>query len=94
MNAHLQEIRDPQRLRFEADLALRVGALFNRWPALCGFVVRDGLTLTEVTCHPAPYGEQADVLLGEIAGMLLEVVDEQPEAAGLLNSRTFARSVH
>ena len=94
MNAHLQEIRDPQRLRFEADLAARVGTLFRRWPALCGFAVGNGLTLSDVTCHPAPHGEQAETLLGEVAGMLLELVDEQPEAAELLDSRTFARSLH
>ena len=94
MNAHLQEIRDPQRLRFEADLAARVGTLFRRWPALCGFAVGNGLTLSDVTCYPAPYGKQAEELLGEVAGMLLEVIDEQPEAAELLDSRTFARSLH
>lgn len=95
MNTLLQRTRDPQRLRLEADLAARVAALFGRYPALCGFSVQeDELVLSDLTCHPVPDRERAEAVLGEVAQVLLELVDEQPEAAELLRGRTFARTVH
>lgn len=95
MNALLQPIQDPQRLRFEADLAARVETLFGRCPALCGFSVQEGdLALSDLTCHPVPDRERAEAVLGEVSQMLYELVDEQPEAAELLCGRTFARTVH
>jgi len=95
MNTTLQAIQDPQRLRFEADLAARVAALFGRCPALCGFSVQAGEPdLLDLTCYPTPDRERAELILHEVSGMLLELVDEQPQAAELLRGRTFARAFH
>jgi len=95
MNAQLREMQDRQRRRFEEDLNGRVAALFRRCPALCGFTVQDNGPLpADLTCHPAPNEEQAEELLGEVAQMLLDLLDERPEGAELLFSRTFARTVH
>ena len=95
MNTLLHEIRDPRRRRFEADLAARVAALFERCPVLCGFTLHPlGPLPAQVSCHPAQYDEQMKKILGEVSEMLLELVDEQPEAAELLHGRTFARTLH
>jgi hypothetical protein len=68
-------------------------ALFRRCPELQGFAVRPDRPLPwHLACHPSEQGEQA--VLGEIARMLLDVIDERPEAAELLRGRTFARTIH
>jgi hypothetical protein len=95
MNALLHGSQDPQLQRFEADLALRVDALFRRCPALCGFSVQGGEPdLLDLTCYPTPDPAWAEVILGEVSQMLIELADEQPEAAVLLRGRTFARAFH
>jgi hypothetical protein len=82
----------------EADLAVRVAALFQRCPMLCGFSVRDAssedVVLVELSCHPALDREQCLVLSEAISCALLDLVDELPEAAALLPGRTFARALH
>ncbi len=93
MDVLLRAIQDPQRLRFEVDLAARVDALFRRCPTLCGFSMQED-DLLDLTCHPLPDRERAELILGEISQMLVELADEQPEAAELLRGRTFARTVH
>lgn len=81
--------------RFEADLQMRVAALFERCPALHGFSVRLGdPEVLDLTCHPTPDRERAELILGEVSGMILELVEEEPEAAELLRGRTFARVFH
>jgi hypothetical protein len=71
----------------------RLEDLFQRCPQLHGFAVRPDRPLPwHLICHPAEQGEQA--ALGEIAQMLIELIDERPEAAELLRGRTFARTVH
>jgi hypothetical protein len=95
MNALLQGIGDPQRRRFEEDLSARLEVLFRRCPALCGFTVQDEAPMpAHLTCHPAQNTEQAEEMLGEVAQMLLELVEERPEGVLLLHGRTFARTVH
>ena len=95
MDARLQRTQDPQRLRLEADLAARVAALFGRCPTLYGFSVHKGeLALSDLACYPLPDRERAEAVLGEVAQVLMELVEEQPEAAELLHGRTFARTVH
>jgi hypothetical protein len=95
MDTLLHEIRDPRR-RFEADLAARVAALFERCPVLCGFTLHAlRPVLSQVCCHPVQYDdEQREEILGAVSQMLLELVEEQPEAAELLHGRTFARTLH
>jgi hypothetical protein len=80
---------NPQDRRIEE----RMGALFRRWPALCGFTVQQsrGLFIGDVTLvAPAPWG----VLMDEIAAALRELMDECPDADELLRERTFARAIH
>ena len=95
MDALLHEIRDPLRRRFEEDLSARLEVLFRRCPALCGFTVQsDDPMPSLLTCSPAQSEEAAEAMLGEVAQMLLELVDECPEGAELLQGRTFARALH
>ena len=95
MNAQLREIEDRHRRRFEEDLSGRLDALFRRCPALYGFVIQEEAAVpSHVTYHPAQNQEDAEAMLGEVAQMLLELVEERPEGAALLHGRTFARIVH
>jgi hypothetical protein len=96
-------------LRLEADLTARIEALFRRCPALCGFSVQDASMVTreravnhvegdlfvaDLACHPGIDREHFAMVCEEVSHALLELVDEQPEAAGLLAGRTFARTLH
>jgi hypothetical protein len=84
-----------QQTRFEAELAARVTELFRRCPALHGFILDEESPLpAHVICFPAVDDEQVERILGEVSGMLYEVVDEEPELAELLHGRTFARTLH
>jgi len=95
MNALQQQVQDPQRLQFEADLATRVAALFGRCPALAGFTLfGPGAEPLDLTFHPAQQGEHAEEVFEEVEEMLSELAGEQPEAAVLLHGRTFARNLH
>jgi hypothetical protein len=68
--------------------------LFRRHPALCGFSVRDDLSFSNVSCHPALHGMEATELLDEISEALCELLEERPEAAEVLRGRTLARVFH
>ncbi|KPK04281.1 MAG: hypothetical protein AMJ64_14075 [Betaproteobacteria bacterium SG8_39] len=96
-------------VRLESDLAARLDTLFRRCPALHGFSVQpgssvsreravaglqDGLYLADVVSHWPLSDAQAATLVDEISLALLELVDEQPEASALLRGRTFARILH
>jgi hypothetical protein len=95
--------------RLESDLAARLDTLFRRCPALHGFSVQPGssvsrdrvvldlqddLYLADVISHLPLNGEQAATLVDEISQALFELVDERPEATALLRGRTFARILH
>ena len=95
MNALHPSIRDPQRLRLEADLAARVALLFREWPELVGFTVREESPVpASFVCQGALGEAQSDALAGAVTQMMLELVDEEPEAPELLLGRTFARVLH
>jgi len=96
-------------VRLESDLAVRMESLFRRCPALHGFSVQPGeslsrervvlglqddLYLADVVWHQPLNGEQAATLVGEISQALLELVEEQPDAIALLRGRTFASVLH
>lgn len=96
-------------IRLESDLAARLDSLFQRCPALHGFSVqpgssvsrervfldlRDDLYLADVVWHRPLNVEQATTLVEEISQALFELVDERPEATALLRGRTFARTLH
>jgi hypothetical protein len=68
--------------------------LFQRYPALCGFSVREDLSFAHLACHPALEGDEARELIDEISAALRELLDERPEAAELLRGRTLARTFH
>jgi hypothetical protein len=92
-----------------ADLALQIKSLFEVCPNLCGFVVEDlsGLqgdpdpydgenrfVISQISFSmPLSVGESTEVC-SLIAGVVSELVAEQPEAYDLLRGRTFARTLH
>jgi hypothetical protein len=84
-------------------------SLFHRWPALLGFTVQDassvpgerewirlngGLSLADVGLQDWVGHEDRMEILEELAGALLELMEERPEAHELLCGRTFARTLH
>ena len=71
-----------------------MNTLFQRYPTLCGFAVRDDLSFSNVACHPAMLGEDARQLADEISATLVDLLEERPEAAELLRGRTLARTFH
>lgn len=71
-----------------------VSTLFQRYPALCGFSVKQDLSFTNVACHPAIDGDEEQVLCEEISATLHDLLEERPEAAELLRGRTVARTFH
>ncbi len=71
-----------------------VSTLFQRYPALCGFSVKEDLSFWNVACHRALAGDEAEILCEEISAALHELVEERPEAAELLRGRTLARAFH
>lgn len=82
MNVLMQEVNDV------------MSTLFQRYPALCGFSVKEDLSFSNVACHPALVGDEAQILCEEISAALSELVEERPEAAELLRGRTLARIFH
>ena len=109
MNTLQNRVHDVERLELEADLAARIDKLFRRCPALCGFSVQDAASVTreravnhvegdlfvaDLACHPAVDGKQFAMISEEIAHVLLELMDEQPDAVQLLPGRTFVRTLH
>lgn len=82
MNVLIEEVND------------MMSTLFQRYPALCGFSVKEDLSFSNVACHPALVGDEAQILCEEISAALSELVEERPEAAELLRGRTLARIFH
>ena len=71
-----------------------VNMLFQRYPTLCGFAVKDDMSFSNVACHPALASEEAEMLCEEISATLHELMEEAPEAAEMLRGRTVARIFH
>jgi hypothetical protein len=72
-----------------------VNEIFAAWPELYGFSVgqlEGELCLADVAMDP--WGARAEELPGQIAAALLELIEEEPQAAELLRGRTFARTLH
>jgi hypothetical protein len=81
----------------ENQVAAAVDALFRRLPSLVGFAVQQAhsspdLVVTHVEADSWP--ALARELPGEIAGVLFDLIEEEPAARELLRGRTFARSFH
>ena len=109
MNALYDRTQNLQRQSVAADLAARVAAIFEQYPMLCGFSVQERSTVTKDRVMVQLQGELcvADVSVGtlpafrvtqevcnEIAYMLLELMDEEPDVFDLLCGRSFARTFH
>ena len=92
-----------------ADLAARVAVIFVQYPMLCGFSVQDrstltkdrarvqlqgGLCLADVAVNTPPGFRVTQAFCNQIAYLLLDLMDEQPEMLDLLPGRTFARTLH
>ena len=110
LEAQLQEpLGEGDAARLEADLGVRLDALFSRCPQLCGFSVGersvpavDGETGTRdlelfiegIDVYPALGTEQVETHIARISVALADFLDDSPEAADLLAGRTFARITH
>ncbi|HZQ72171.1 MAG TPA: hypothetical protein VFB08_04580 [Burkholderiales bacterium] len=95
MNALHPYVRDPRRRRLEADLAERIAHLFREWPELSGFTVQEESPLPgSLVYGRVPDVARAEALLAAVTQMLLDLVDEEPEAPELVLGRTFARTLH
>src|SRR5258705_6097007 len=92
-----------------AGVAARVAVIFEQYSTLCGFAVQElsmltkdramvhlhaGLCLADVTVSNSCGLCVTQELWDPIAYLLLEPMEEQPEAIGLLRIRTLARTLH
>ena len=71
-----------------------VTGIFAACPELFGFSIGEfegELCLAGV--ETAPYAAEEDIMR-EVAGALVELLDDEPGAADLLRGRTFARTLH
>ena len=96
--------------RLEADVVVKIKALFARCPALCGFAVQDraglpkdvdqnsipdaDLFVTEIGIFPKLDHDQYGEIYDEITLAISDLVHEQPQAYDYLRGRTFARTLH
>ena len=89
-----------------ADVSAQIDALFDRCPELCGFSVQkkvlaegsptgeEELFVTAISICPRLSKEQYTEIFEQISSTLTELMGERPEAAALLQGRTFARTLH
>ena len=97
-----------QRESVATELAARVAAIFERYPMLCGFSVQERATvgkdrgvvqlegelcLADVSVITPPAFRVTQEFCNQIAGVLLELMEEEPDVSDLLSGRTFARTV-
>ena len=109
MKALHDRMQNLQGQSVAAALAARVAAIFEQYPMLSGFSVQErstlttdramvqlqgGLCLADVAVITPPGFRVTQELCSQIAQMLLELMDEQPEVFNLLPGRTFARTLH
>jgi hypothetical protein len=78
----------------EAHVQALMQNIFRRWPTLVGFCVQDSGDLVIGELEMQPWNAQAQELVGEVAGALLDLVGDEPDALELLRGRTFARTLH
>jgi hypothetical protein len=92
----------------EASLRAGVETIFERCAALSGFSIDERLVsedrnrgvrecelyVSAVAAYPELGSAQAEGFIGEISGVLAELLDQRPQAADLLAGRTFARAWH
>ena len=93
----------------EADLGVRLKALFGRGPELYGFIVAERLVegtkeeagarelelyIASIDAFPMLGAGQSEKLVAQISTALADLLEDSPEAADLLAGRTFARAFH
>ena len=92
----------------EDDLVNRVGAIFERCPALQGFSIQDaaglpkhlqsaaleGLVVTDIGIYPELEPALTERVYDEIAVGLLDFICARPDARSVLSGRTFVRHLH
>jgi hypothetical protein len=101
LNADLEPI--------EEDLAVRIVAIFERCPQLCGFTVQDSsalpeelrsvalereLVVSDIGVYPFLNADQCEQIYNEIAVALLDFIFERPAGKDMLRGRTFVRNLH
>ena len=109
MKALHDRTQDPPEQSVVADVAAGIAGIFEQYPMLCGFSVQecstltgdhaivplqDGLCLTDVTVSTWPGFRVTQKFYEQIAYLLLELMDAEPEASELLPGCTFARTLH
>lgn len=108
MKALDDRIQNLQHQSVAADLGARVAAIFERYPMLCGFSVQERSTVTDrakvhlrgklcladVSVVTLPGLRVTRAFWNQIAYMLRELMDEEPDVLNLLAGRTFARTFH
>jgi hypothetical protein len=109
MKALHDRTQNPQRQSDAANLAARVAAIFEQYSILCGFSVQESSTVTrdrasaelpgelclaDVSVAAPPGFRETQEFCNQIAHMLAELMDEQPDVFDLLSGRTFARTFH
>lgn len=88
----------------------QIESLFARYPSLCGFSVHGldelpdncprsadngvDLFVGDIGVSPQVGAQQRGEIFREIIVALAELLDEDPEAEGILRGRTFARILH
>jgi hypothetical protein len=90
-------MKDPRLSTLETAL----GELFRREPGLCGFSIHEmrvspmpEVVFDDIAIQPWAGYKPSPELVNEIAGTLLDAVEDFPEARQLLNGRTFASTIH
>ncbi len=109
MKALHDRTSNPHSQNVATELVACVAVIFEKYPMLCGFTVQPhatlstdramvrlqrGLYLADVEVSSPPGFRAAPEFCNQIASMLLELIDEQPEVLDLLPGRTFARALH
>jgi hypothetical protein len=93
----------------DSEVEAKLRAVFGRRPDLLRFVIQDRaglpdhidrgslhgeLFITQITPYPRRGSRQYDEVYADIARAITQVIDERPEALGLLPGKAFVRTLH
>ena len=84
-------------MKTERNLQQQLQSLFERYPDLCGFSVREEaqeLFVSDIGISPRLSAKQYGEIYQDIAQTLGELLEEEPQAGEWLRGRTFARTLH
>ena len=96
MKALDDTLQTPQRESAAADLAARVTAIFRSMVAehRARVQLEGELCLADVAVFTLPAFRATQEFCDQIAYVLLDLMEEQPDVLDLLSGRTFARTIH